>query len=401
MNNNKEIIKIIFMLASIYFISQFCRASLGVVAINIANDLELNSEEIGRLGGVFFLAFAITQIPLGILLDTYNPIKIIIVMLLLIFVGSILFSIANHFYLLIIARSLQGIGCGVCLMGPLVIITKLTDAKKFSLYSGIVMGVGGLGALIATDPFYYIVAISSWKSAFFYSSFLIIFLILMILIFFPKNFLRKDKSKISFNLNAYKKIIKNKNFLLMLPMSMFGYSSFAFILTLWGSKYLYLVHNINKSNLSFLLMFMALSWSIGSIFFGYIEKKLQQKKNIIIFSSITMCVLLGGLCLNFNYNYYVLLIIFSLIGFFGAFTLVLISHYRVLFNKKIIGKVLTTANLFNFSGVFFVQWLTGFIIFQSKKQYYFSNYSSFSLAFLVVIFFLCVSIYFYYKTDEV
>ena len=55
MNNNKEIIKIIFILASIYFISQFCRASLGVVAINIANDLELNPEEIGRLGGVFFL----------------------------------------------------------------------------------------------------------------------------------------------------------------------------------------------------------------------------------------------------------------------------------------------------------------------------------------------------------
>ena len=148
-------------------------------------------------------------------------------------------------------------------------------------------------------------------------------------------------------------------------------------------------------------MFMALSWSIGSIFFGYIEKKLQQKKNIIIFSSITMCILLGGLCLNLNYNYYLLLIIFSLIGFFGAFTLVLISHYRVLFNKKIIGKVLTTANLFNFSGVFFVQWLTGLIIFQSKKQYYFSNYLSFSLAFLVVIFFLCVSIYFYSKTDEV
>ena len=400
MNNNKEIIKIIFMLASIYFISQFCRALLGVVAINIANDLKLNSEEIGRLGGVFFLAFAITQIPLGILLDTYNPIKIIIVMLLLIFVGSILFSVANHFYLLIIARSLQGIGCGVCLMGPLVIITRLTDTSKFSLYSGIVMGVGGLGALIATDPFYYIVAISSWKSAFFYSSFLIIFLVLMLLFFFPKSFLRKDKAKISFNLNAYKKIIKNKNFLLMLPMSMFGYSSFAFILTLWGGKYLFLVHNINKSNLSLLLMFMALSWSIGSIFFGFIEKKLQKKK-IIIFSSIAMCFLLGGLCLNFNYNYYSLLIIFSLIGFFGAFTLVLISHYRVLFNKKIIGKVLTTANLFNFSGVFFVQWLTGLIIFQSKKQYYFSNYLSFSLAFLVVIFFLCVSIYFYSKTDEV
>ena len=401
MKSNINILKIILMLASIYFISQFCRASLGIVAINIANDLKLNPEEIGRLGGIFFLAFALTQIPLGILLDTYNPIKIIIIMLLLIFIGSVLFSVANYFYILIIARVFQGIGCGVCLMGPLVIITRLTDSTKFSLYSGIVMGVGGLGALVATDPFYYIVSISGWKNAFFYSSFVIIFLVLNLLIFFPKNVFSKIQAKKTLNLIAYKKIIKNKNFLLMLPMSMFGYSSFAFILTLWGGKYLHLVQNVNKGDLSFLLMFMALSWSVGSIFFGMLEKKLRQKKVIIIFSSIVICFLLSGLCLNFNYNYFSLLIIFSLIGFFGAFTLVLISHYRALFNKNIIGKVLTTANLFNFSGVFFVQWLTGLIIFYSQQKYYLSNYLSFSLAFLVIIFFLCVSIYFYSKTDEV
>ena len=401
MNNNKEILKIILMLASIYFISQFCRASLGIVAIDIAKDLNLNSEEIGRLGGVFFLAFALTQIPLGIILDAYNPIKIIIIMLLLIFFGSILFSLANHYYFLIIARALQGIGCGVCLMGPLVIITRLTNTKNFSFYSGIVMGIGGLGALVATDPFYFIVTISGWKNAFFYSSFIIIFLMLNLLIFFPKNILSISGKKNTLNLNAYKKILKNKNFLFMLPMSIFGYSSFAFILTLWGGKYLYLVHNITKSDVSFLLMFMAFSWSVGSIFFGIIEKKLRNKKKIIIYSAITICFLLSILCLNLNYYYFSLLVIFSFIGFLGAFTLVLISHYRMLFNKNIIGKVLTTANLFNFSGVFFVQWLTGLIIFHSKQKYYLTNYFSFSLAFMVIIFFLIVSIYFYSKTDEV
>ena len=45
---------IIILLSSIYFISQFSRASLGFVIIDIAADLNLNSEQIGRLGGVFF-----------------------------------------------------------------------------------------------------------------------------------------------------------------------------------------------------------------------------------------------------------------------------------------------------------------------------------------------------------
>ena len=161
------------------------------------------------------------------------------------------------------------------------------------------------------------------------------------------------------------------------------------------------MHDITKSDLSLLLIFMAFSWSVGSIFFGIIEKKLKQKKAIVIYSAIMMSFLLSGLCLNYNYNYYLLLIIFSLIGFFGAFTLVLISHYRALFDKNIIGKVLTTANLFNFSGVFFVQWITGAIIFHSKQKYHLTNYSSFSLAFVFIILLLSVAVYFYSKTDEI
>ena len=48
--------------------------------------------------------------------------------------------------------------------------------------------------------------------------------------------------------------------------------------------------------------------------------------------------------------FFVFLILFCLLGFFGAFTLILMSHYRVLFEEAIIGKVLTTANLFNSLG---------------------------------------------------
>ena len=123
--------------------------------------------------------------PLGIILDAFNPIKIIIYMMFIVFSGS-LFGIADNYSLLILARILQGVGCGVCLMGPLVVLTKILSAKDFALYSGIVMGLGGLGALFATEPFFYIVSQVGWGSAFYYFSFLILFLI-----FFCIYFLRK------------------------------------------------------------------------------------------------------------------------------------------------------------------------------------------------------------------
>ncbi len=395
----KKIFLIITLLSSIYFISQFSRASLGVVVIDIAADLNLNSEQIGRLGGVFFLSFALTQVPLGILLDAFNPIKIITYMMFIIFLGSFLFGIADNYSLLILARMLQGVGCGVCLMGPLVVITKILNAKDFAFYSGIVMGLGGLGALFATEPFFFIVSKVGWGSAFCYFSFIIIFLIFLLYLF-PNEKNLKNKSKINLNFKAFKKILLNKNFLFMLPMSMFGYASAAFILTLWGGKFLSTVHNYTIENISLILMFMALFWTLGSFSYGYLEKKINNKKLIITFSSLMMTFLISLLCISIINNKIFFLILFCLLGFFGAFTLILMSHYRVLFEEAIIGKVLTTANLFNFFGVFVTQWLTGVIIFNLNDKYGFSIATSYNIAFLMIIICLLISTIFYLRTDE-
>ena len=99
---------------------------------------------------------------------------------------------------------------------------------------------------------------------------------------------------------------------------------------------------------------MALFWTLGSFSYGYIEKKINNKKLIITFSSLMMAFLISLLCVSTLGNKIFFLILFCLLGFFGAFTLILMSHYRVLFEEEIIGKVLTTANLFNFFGVFII-----------------------------------------------
>merc|ERR1711991_1046887 len=119
--------------------------------------------------------------------------------MLIIFIGSYLFGTAENYTLLIIARILQGVGCGVCLMGPLVVLTKILSAKDFALYSGIVMGLGGLGALFATEPFFYVVSQIGWSLAFKRVAFFILFLIFS-LFFYPKDKKLETKSIINFNL---------------------------------------------------------------------------------------------------------------------------------------------------------------------------------------------------------
>ena len=75
----------VLCLSLIYFISQFNRASLGAIPEVIIKEFLINNEQLGRLGGIFFLSFALVQIPIGILLDRFNPLKVIFFMLFLIF----------------------------------------------------------------------------------------------------------------------------------------------------------------------------------------------------------------------------------------------------------------------------------------------------------------------------
>ena len=397
-NKNLSLI-VVMVLASVYFISQFLRTSLGITILSISQDFQLSYEQTGRLGGIFFLSFALMQIPLGIILDKISPLKVIFSMLLIIYVGTIVLAFSNSFELIFFARALQGLGCGACLMGPLVYLAKMSDKNSFSKQSGIIMGIGGLGALFAFSPFYELTSIVGWKMGFFFFSFfiaIITFIIFFLLQSEKTNVLKKSQATFS----SFFFILTNKNFLMILPMSIFGYASFAFLLTLWGSKFLSLKQGISENDIANILMSTAFFWTVGSIFFGFINQKIKKNKTLVTLGASLIIFLLALLAMKDINNYFNVLIVFSFFGFLGAFTLVVLDHYRKLFAIEILGKVLTSANLFNFGGVFFVQWITGIIIQYSTDRLGISIQKAFSLSFIIVGFFLFLSILFYLKTDE-
>ena len=80
-------------------------------------------------------------------------------------------------------------------------------------------------------------------------------------------------------------------------------------------------------------MSMALFWTLGSLFFGYANGKLNRKNssynkfiNINFFLLLLAFININNFFLNYNN--------FSVYGFFGAFTLVILDHYRRLLKTK-------------------------------------------------------------------
>jgi len=157
---------IMLVLCAGYTVSQFLRTSVGVLSPNLMHDFNINPNNMGLLGGVFFLSFAIFQIPAGILIDKYGPRKVMSVVITFAVLGSIIFALSNSFYTLLIGRVLMGLGCSICLMGSLVLITRWTDSDQFSKLAGIILAVGGIGGLLATTPLSYFSELFGWRLSF-------------------------------------------------------------------------------------------------------------------------------------------------------------------------------------------------------------------------------------------
>ena len=393
---------IMLVLCAGYTVSQFLRTSLGVLSPNLMHDFNINPNNMGLLGGVFFLSFAIFQIPAGILIDKYGPRKVMSSVIIFAVLGSIIFALSNSFYILLIGRVLMGLGCSICLMGSLVLITRWTDSDQFSKLAGIILAIGGIGGLLATTPLSYFSELFGWRLSFWLAA--AVTFCVMVLYYFiledRKNELILNSSNETISLKNLLFILKERNFKFMIPMSLMSYSSLVVILGLWGAPYLKDIHGLDSVERGKILMLMAISWNIGSFVFGRLRSIFGNYKNVVIFGATGVIILLFILSIITDINSIYLYILFCILGFFGAFSVALISHYQVLFDKEYMGRALSTANFFNFGGVFFVQWLTGKIIYLMGGDSTGAPIEAYRLAFLFVAILLLISLCIYFFSNE-
>ncbi|MFP6779266.1 MAG: MFS transporter, partial [Alphaproteobacteria bacterium] len=380
-----------------YTVSQFLRTSIGVLSPNMMNDFNINPNSMGLLGGVFFLSFAIFQIPAGILIDRYGPRKVMSAVIIFGVLGSIIFALSNSFYSLLVGRIFMGLGCSICLMGSLVLITRWSNTDQFSKLAGIILAVGGIGGLLATTPLSYFSELYGWRLSFWLAAVVTFFV--MLLYYFVLEDREKglvtNKTNDSISPKNLLFVLKERNFKFMIPMSLMSYSSLVVILGLWGAPYLKDIHGLDSIERGKILMLMAISWNIGSFVFGRLRSLFGSYKRVVIFGSLGVIFLLLVLSFISNINSTYLYILFCVLGFFGAFSVALISHYQVLFDKEYMGRALSTANFFNFGGVFIIQWLTGKIIFLMGGNSSGAPIEAYRVAFLFVAILLLISLFIY------
>jgi len=160
------VLTVLLPFAGGYFLSYLFRTVNAVIAPDLIRDLSLSASDLGLLTAAYYVTFSGVQLPVGALLDRFGPRRVQAGMLLLAAAGALLFSLGQSLGVLTLARALVGAGVAVALMSTIKAITLWLPRERWALWNGLVMMIGGLGALVATTPVEAALRITDWRGVF-------------------------------------------------------------------------------------------------------------------------------------------------------------------------------------------------------------------------------------------
>jgi sugar phosphate permease len=156
-----------WLCAATFYCYQFVlRVSPGMLTQDLMREFAIQGCSLGIIGSFFYKAYAIMQIPLGIMMDRFGPRRILTFSCVLAATGSLLFALAPTFSFALIGRALVGAGAACGFIGTLKISTLWFPIEKLGRAIGLTMLLGTLGATFGGAPLGLMVENLGWRYAF-------------------------------------------------------------------------------------------------------------------------------------------------------------------------------------------------------------------------------------------
>jgi predicted MFS family arabinose efflux permease len=354
------------VLATVYMISQFFRNAIGVIGPDLARELDLDAQALSLLASIFFLSFALVQIPIGMAIDRYGPRAVILGTATVVIAGSVYFALARGYGDLVAARLIIGLGCSSFLMAPLAIYATRFHANRFSTIVGVHVAGGNIGSLAATAPLALAAATIGWRGAFGLVAALAC--VATALVFFlvrdtPDVRARRLGSRESAAdlLRGVGEAARSRGAARIFILQLASYPAFAAILGLWSGPWLADVYGMGVEERGQVLLAIVLAQIAGLFFWGSADMLFSSYKIPVVIGAALGVATLAVPAISAPPREALMLwaVVF---GFVFGFSPLLTAHGRSLFPGRLIGRGLSLMNIAGIGGVFVQQMATGWII---------------------------------------
>ncbi|CAH8771794.1 MFS transporter [Paenibacillus dendritiformis] len=265
------------------------RTILNPIMPILAKEFGINNAQLGLINSVFFLAYAVLQIPAGTLGDRLGRKNVLVPGYILFGIATAFTGIANSFFMLLLARIVTGIGEGTY-YGPQYALSSEAIPEKVRTVGTAVINSGqAIGISLG-----YITASTltlehgwNWRIPFYIMA--IPTIITALLIWFvikekPRKFNVEargaDTKKGETQKTSMFALFKNRNLSLTFIMVFCSLYGFFAILT-WLPQYLQTERGYQGSDVGFISSLVPWASIPGALFFGYLSDKFGRRKPLV------------------------------------------------------------------------------------------------------------------------
>lgn len=342
-----------------YYLSYLLRTVNAVISPALTDEIGLSAAQLGLLTSMYFFAFGLAQIPVGIALDRYGPRRVESALLLLTALGAVLFALGDSMGGLGLARALIGLGVSACLMGALKGFALWYPPERQSSMTGFIMACGAMGALTASAPLEAVMPLIGWRGAFW--GIAIVALLASGSLFFslPREEAVVSQGTLGTALKGVGHIFVAPAFLRFASSSLFFVGGFMALQSLWAVPWLMHVEGLDLAGAAQVLLLLNLGMLAGQLSIGFFGVRLARRgvQPLRLLHVGYSSLLLVQAAILFGLG--PVTVLWFLLGALSAVNsqayLATANH----FPREMFGRVSTSINLMAFAGAFLVQWGVG------------------------------------------
>jgi predicted MFS family arabinose efflux permease len=346
-----------------YFLSYFFRNVNAVIGKDLAREFALGAADLGLLTGAYFLAFALFQLPLGVLLDRYGPRRVVAALMCVTAAGAVVFGLAGGLASLVLGRALIGLGVSACLMGSIKAFTLWFPLGRLATISGWYIFFGASGGLAATAPVEAVLGVIGWRAMFYGLAGASLASAALIALAVPEKPLPGAGATWAAQFRGVGRILTTPLFWRIAAPFVATHGAYQALQGLWLGPWLADVGGLGREGAARLLFVTAGLYALGSVFFGSFADRLAArglsrlttyKIGLTVSSAAFLCI-----ALDLPLPRGAVLGVYGFTVIAGAIVFALITPTLP---PEMSGRAVTAVNCAQFGLSFAAQWAVGAVL---------------------------------------
>lgn len=260
-----------------FFLSFLFRSVNALIAKDLAREFSLSPADIGLLTSTYLLAFAMMQVPVGVLLDRFGPRRVVAGLLCFAGCGALLFGLAQGLWALTLGRALIGFGVSACLMGSMKAYSLWFPLERIATLNGWTIAAGGLGALAATTPLEALLGPWGWRAVFVGLALCCWATALTIFSVVPEKPLPGRAERWGEAFGRVLGVMRSMEFWRLGSPLWLSHAVYQVMFGLWIAPWLVDVGGLTRADAASHMFAGTLAYTLGSVFFGWLSDWLNDR----------------------------------------------------------------------------------------------------------------------------